>query len=313
MLSDDLYDACLPILQDKALDEDEKTEKIEDVVRSSTSLTGKELERTVLDTLWRFRNASSATSTYAASPPPSRHTVIRRPSPAIWQATTRTPTPQSSPGTLAPPGLHASSPAVLRTRSSNASPFTSPRASPRLALSAPYIPHSPSLETYQFSDPSPTQEAYGDMGSDAVEWLVSDDGGSNASSSYPGDNSLNGGAAEWLQPQAMDPYDMLRSILPDALSNEEIEKALEVNGYDLSATILALMESAGLDAQQNSVPAIDSERTVLVGKSMSPSARPATPVGQQKSAVLCKYWLASGHCARADCRFSHDSRGTLCK
>lgn len=311
MLSDNLYDTCLPILQDKSLDEDEKVEKIEDVVKSETTLTGKELERTVLDALWRFRSASSG---YAASPPPSRHTVIRRPSPAIWQAT-RTPTPsQSSPRLLPPPGLAASSPAVLRTKSSNASPFTSPRASPRLALSAPFIPHSPSLEGYQFSDSSPTREAYGDMGSDAVEWLVSDDGGSNASSSYHGDGSLNGAAAEWAhQPQAMDPYDMLRSILPDALSNDEIEKALESNGYDLTATILALMETVSGEGQQNPASSTSADRTVLVGKSMSPNVRPATPVGQQKSNILCKYWLISGHCARADCRFSHDSTGTLCK
>jgi hypothetical protein len=28
---------------------------------------------------------------------------------------------------------------------------------------------------------------------------------------------------------------------------------------------------------------------------------------------MCKYWLQTGHCARADCRFSHDPSKTICK
>jgi len=306
MISDELYELCEPVLQDDSLEEEEKIEKIEQVLRKS--LDGKQLENAVLDCLWRHR---TGTSTIAS--PPARHTVIRRPSPAPWQVT-RTPTPsQSSPRTIAPPpGLGPASPAFTRTKSSTASPFTSPRASPRLALSTPYIPHSPRLDAYMFSDASPNADLYGDMDGDNVEWLVNDETGSNSSSFTP-DASLNGAAPEWMQPQTMDPYDMLRSIMRDDRSNEEIEKALEENGYELSATINALMDVQGYLNQQLPVALPENDRMTVVGKSMSPSLRPATPLGQQKSSILCKYYLANGSCARADCRFSHDASKTVCK
>ena len=109
----------------------------------------------------------------------------------------------------------------------------------------------------------------------------------------------------------MGPYDMLRSILRDDRSDEELEKVLEANGYDLSAALLALMGQQ-LDVQQ--LPTTPSEHSgYIIGKSMSPAFRPATPAGQQKSNIVCKYFLSTGHCARADCRFSHDTSKTLCK
>jgi hypothetical protein len=309
MLSDELYELCVPLLEDESLEEEDKTEKIEELLRTETSFTGKQLESAVLDALWRHRTGTNAVS----SPPPSRHTVVRRASPAPWQLA-RTPTPsQASPRAIAPPpGLGAASPAFHRTISSTASPFTSPRASPRLALATPYIPHSPRLDAYQFSDGSPNPELYGDMNGDNVEWLVNDETASNASS-FAGDGTLNGAAAEWMQPQAMDPYDMVRSVLRDDRSNEDIEKALEENGYDISATLLALMAAQGYANQNQPVSLADNDRTILVGKSMSPSFRPATPLSQQKSNILCKYYLANGSCARADCRFSHDASKHVCK
>lgn len=308
MISDELYELCEPILSDESLEEEDKTDKIEELLRKETSFTGKQLENAILNALWRHRSGSSSVS----SPPPSRHTVIRSASPAPWQLS-RSHTPsQGSPRVLGPPpGLGAASPAFARTKSSTASPFTSPRASPRLAFATPHIPHSPRLDAYQFSDASPGSDAYGDMNGDNVEWLVGDEVASNGSS-YTNEASLNGGAPEWMQPQTMDPYDMLRSIMKDDRSNEEIEKALEENGYDLSATIIALMDTQGYDAPHAPVT-IPDQTTVLVGKSMSPSFRPATPLGQQKSAILCKYYLANGSCARADCRFSHDASKVVCK
>lgn len=310
MVADEVYEACLPVLQDETLEEDDKTDKLEELLRKQTGLTGKSLENVVLDCLWRFREGENS----SASPPPSRHTVIRRPSPAPWQ-TNRAPTPVNhSPRTVhPPPGFGVAPPGFTRAKSSNASPFTSPRPSPRLAFSSPHIPHSPSLSAYQFSENSPTPEIYGDLGSDSVDWLVNDDAGST-SSSLVGDGMLNGAAAEWVQPQTMDmgPYDMLRSILRDDRPDEEIEKALEVNNYDLSAALLTLMGSQVLEGQQ-AATAIAEQSTYLVGKSMSPAFRPATPAGQAKSNIVCKYFLATGHCARADCRFSHDTSKTLCK
>ena len=125
-----------------------------------------------------------------------------------------------------------------------------------------------------------------------------------------GDPAANG--AEWAQGQSMDVFDILRSILPQDKTNEELEQLLQENGYDLSATINALMGAQGLDPQQPAFTASE-ERTVIVGKSMAPTFRPTTPLGQQKSHILCKYYLQSGNCARADCRFSHDPSKVVCK
>jgi hypothetical protein len=309
MVADAIYELCLPVLQDEAVEEEDRTDKLEELLRKETGLTGKSLENIVLDCLWRFRDTGNSST----SPPPSRHTVIRRPSPAPWQAN-RAPTPVShSPRTThPPPGFGIAPPGFTRAKSSNASPFTSPRPSPRLAFSSPHIPHSPSLSAYQFSESSPAPDLYGDLGSDSVDWLVNDDSGSTESSSLVGEGTLNGAAAEWVQPQTVDmgPYDMLRSILRDERPDDEIEKALEANGYDLSAALLALMGSQSFDGQQ--MPVQD-HNTYLVGKNMSPAFRPATPAGQAKSNIVCKYFLSTGHCARADCRFSHDTSKTLCK
>lgn len=310
MVADDLYDAALPVLQDEALDEEDKTDKLEELMREKTGLTGKSLENIVLDCLWRYRDAGSSSS----SPPPSRHTVIRRPSPAPWQAN-RAPTPVSHSPRMVhpPPGFGVAPPGFSRAKSSNASPFTSPRPSPRLAFSSPHIPHSPSLSAYQFSEGAGSNaELYGDLGSDSVDWLVNDDALSTESSSFLGEGALNGAAAEWVQPQTMDmgPYDMLRSILRDDRSDDEIEEALKANGYDLSAALIALAGAQALDGQQAGLP---EQTSYLIGKSMSPAIRPATPAGQTKSNIVCKYFLSTGHCARADCRFSHDTSKTLCK
>ncbi|KAL1651286.1 hypothetical protein SLS58_000625 [Diplodia intermedia] len=308
MVSDDIYDLCLPVLQDDSLEDEDKTEQLEELVREKTSLSGKALEDAVLDSLWRFRGSSNS----SASPPPVRHTIIRRSSPAPWQVA-RAPTPSSSSPRIAPPpGFGVAPPGFSRAKSSTASPFTSPRPSPRMAYATPHIPHSPNLNAYEFSEPSHTPDIYGDYGSDTVDWLVNDDVAS-VSSSLHGDGSLNGAAAEWVQPYTMDmdPYDMLRSILRDNRSNDEIERALEENGYDFTATVQALMDQSA--ALQQPTPVNQPEKTYLVGKSMSPSFRPSTPAGQIKTNVLCKYWLTTGHCARADCRFSHDPSKTVCK
>jgi hypothetical protein len=310
MPEESLYQRCLPILQEPELDDDDRTERVEDFVRKETSKTGKDLENTVLDILWKFRAANS-TETSGSIRPSSRITVIRKASPAAWQQITRSPTPsQSLPKTLN--STLSPSPSFLRSRSTAASPFASPRASPRLAFAAPYIPHSPRLDAYQFNttDPSPTEEGYGDMGNDSVEWLVGGDDVMSNASSIPGEYSSSGDLVS--AQMVMDPYDILRSIFGDELSNDSLEKALDDNGYDIAATMNALMESYGF-VDRNAASQTDLSRTVLIGKSMSPSVRPSTPVGQQKSPIVCRYWLATGHCARADCKFSHDTSSTVCK
>ena len=312
MVSDATYEICLPILQDATLEDEEKTDKLEELLKKETTLAANSLENAILDALWRFRE----TSLNAPSPPPLRHTVFRRPSPAPWQgprgATPISSSPRLGVSPLAPPGFVPQS--INRAKSSTASPFTSPRPSPRLAFSSPAIPHSPSLNAYEFpTDTSPAQDIYGDYGSDNVDWLVNDDGGSASSSSAGGQTGLNATAAEYIQPQQSDmsPYDMLRSILGPSKSDEEIEAALAIHGYDLSATIMAFMEGQTIDP---TTVATETKSAILIGKSMTADIpRPTTPVGQQRSGVVCRFWLSTGQCLRADCRFSHDLSNHICK
>ncbi|KAL3434282.1 hypothetical protein BDV09DRAFT_170094 [Aspergillus tetrazonus] len=312
MVTEELLEDCLQILQDKSLDEEDQVEKIEEFLREKTSLSGTSLENAVLDILWRQRNRTLPDS----SPPPPRHTVIRRSSPAPWQmARSSTPlSPHSNLGTS--PGssswLQSSKGGISRPPlSSTVSPFTSPRPSPRLALAQP-IPHSPNLNAYEFSDQqSHVSDFYGDLGSDSnVDWLVADDAMSTTSS--VGGLSMHGGlsatAPEFVPD--MSPHDILRTVLGDKRSNEEIESALEANGYDLGATIAALTQGADAGA----APSLPDDSRVVVGKSMTmePPKSTSTP-GHNRSPVVCKYWLSTGQCLRADCRFSHDLTSHLCK
>lgn len=308
MISNEHYDLCRPILDDATIEEEEKTERLEDLLRKVSGLTGAALENAVLDALWKHRNAQRG----EIAETPLRHHVIRKSSPAPWQIN-RVPTPLGSPPPLSSSpalsaGFPASRPSFSRQKPSVQSPFASPRPSPRLALAQP-IPHSPSLNAYEFSDASPAPDIYGDYGHENVDWLLADETGSNASSMTPG--ALSAAAAEWLPQPDMSPYDILRSVLGDRKTDEEIEEALTKNSYDLGATIASLLGTDTADAQYTGVPS--HEANVLVGKSMAVNqVRPSTP-GTTKSPVVCKYWLASGSCLRADCRFAHDTSGYICR
>ena len=295
-MADEYYQLCLPILQDDTIDDDEKTERLEDLLRKETRLQGAPLENTILSVLWRRRNGGEATDQ------PLRHTIIRKASPAPWQM--RAPTPVGSPPPSSSPapsyGFSHSRPSFSRQKSAISSPFASPKPSPRLALAQP-IPHSPSLNAYEFSEQSPAPEIYGDYGSDNVDWLLQDETASNASST-----GLSAAAAEWMPQPDMSPYDILRSVLGDKKTDDEIESALNEHSYDLGATIAALVGTD--EAQLTAIP----HANILVGKSMITPQRPVTP-NSSKSPVVCKYWLASGSCLRADCRFAHDTSAYLCK
>lgn len=310
MVSEDILESCLQTLQDDALDEEAQAERAEEYLRKTASLSGPLLENAVLDVLWRHRNRSLPGS----SPPPPRPTVIRRASPAPWQMP-RSSTPLSphsnlgtSPGSTSwlqnPRGGFGRAPI-----SSTASPFTSPRPSPRLAFAQP-IPHSPSLNAYEFSDRSQVSDFYGDLGGDSnVDWLVSDD--ANSTTLTPGLNvpgSLSATAPEFVPD--MSPHDILRTVLGDNRTNEEIEMALSVNGYDLGATIASLSQerNAGSVSQQ------PDDSRIVVGKStVMDQPRSVTPSGPNRTPIVCKYWLSTGQCLRADCRFSHDLTSHVCK
>lgn len=324
MVSEETYELCLPILRDSTIEDEDKTDKLEELLKKETSLTGNSLENAILDILWRHRESSTNTS----SPPLMRHTVLRRASPASWQIPRANgPSAHSSPrlgvSPLVPPGFVPASFNRNKPSSIN-SPFTSPRPSPRLNFSSPAIPHSPSLNAYEFpTDTGPTQDIYGDLGSDNVDWIVNDDAAAAAaaaaasSNANGGHSGLNAAAAEFVQPPTqqtdMSPMDMLRSVLGPTKSDEELKVALAMHGYDLSAAIAALMEGQPTDGvnQQNQANEI---KAILIGKSMTPElARPVTPSAQQRNGVVCRFWLSTGSCLRADCRFSHDLSNHICK
>lgn len=310
MVSDEHYEMCLPILQDAGLEDEDKTDRLEDLFRKQTNLTGTSLDNAILDALWRYREGG-VTST---SPPPLRPNILRRPSPASWRGpgTPLSGSPRLGVSPLAPPGFVPSS--FNRAKSSTASPFSSPRASPRLAFATP-VPHSPSLNAYEFaSDNTPAAEILGDYQAENVEWLVSDDAAS-VSSSVGTSSGLNAAAPEFSsmtgQQLDMSPYDMLRSVLGQTRTDDEIEAALAQHGFDLSATIASIMESQAQEGGGASL--LEDPKGILIGKSVSADGRPTTPVGQQKSGVICKFYMSTGQCLRADCRFSHDLSSHLCK
>ena len=321
MVSDALYELCLPILEDPAVDAEEKTEKLERFVQTEESLTGKPLEDAVLGILWRHRDA-----TVVPKPsPPVRHAV-----PRPWRvAMPRSPLTRSPLASPSVSGVAPQIPSALGGRPSNfkrspsygaaqASPFGSPQASPRLAFASP-IPHSPSLSSYEFSDPIAALNDYGDFESDTVDWLVNDEQHSRPSSAGRGsayESGLSGAAAAWAQPQQseMSPYDMLRSVLGNGKSDEEIESALEASSYDLSTTLMTLMGGqAAYSEQPNMIP--QQENQILIGKSMVPTQPLFMDQRAEKprSSIVCKYWLSNGSCLRADCRFSHDLSNHICK
>lgn len=314
MVSDEHYEICLPVLQDATLGDEDKTDQLEEILKAQTNLSGSALDNAVLDALWRFRDGEQV----SASPPPIRHSILRR---AASPASFRSPTPLSgSPrlgvSPLAPPGFIPST----FNRAKTASPFSSPRASPRPSYITPALPHSPSLSPYEFaSDSTPATEILGDYQTENVEWLVNDDAASVTSSVGTSGTAsgLNAAAPEFSsmtsQQLDMSPYDMLRSILGQTRTDEEIEAALAGHGYDLSATIASIMESQSPDEGGGVSLAEDPPKNVLVGKSVTPEVRPSTPVGQQKSGVICKFYMSTGQCLRADCRFSHDLSNHLCK
>ncbi|KOS18821.1 Polyadenylate-binding protein-interacting protein 7 [Escovopsis weberi] len=214
---------------------------------------------------------------------------------------------------LAPPGFL---PVTFTRKASTNSPFSSPRASPRLALATPVpIPHSPNLNAYEFAvDCTPAEEILGDYQTENVDWLVNDDTFS-LSSSVGTTKSLNAAAPEFSSMASthnadMSPYDMLRSILGATRSDEEIEASLAAHNYDLSATIATIMET-GPDGKMPSASP-DEPKNVLVGKSIASEGRPSTP-SNHKSGIICKFHMSTGQCLRADCRFSHDLGNHLCK
>ncbi|KAI9894682.1 MAG: hypothetical protein M1814_002038 [Vezdaea aestivalis] len=316
MVADNVYELCLPVLEDQSLEEEAKIEKLEQILPSKTQLTGTALENAILDSLWRHRDQEHPSPSLT----PVRHTIVRRPSPASWHLQ-RSTTPLASPNASSPSattGFGLGRPALIRAKSSTASPFTSPRPSPRPTFATPQIPHSPSLQSYEFlSEESTTSEVYGDYGSENVDWLVNNASAVGSAPTSPGLSQESGyfGTLEtYSQPfqSDMSPYDILRSVVGEGRSDDDIQTTLQANNYDLGATINDMMERP----QDAPKPASQKENVISIGKSMSPNVlRPPTPAGSQRppAPAVCKYWMSHGACLRADCRFTHDLSNQICK
>src|SRR5690606_27787229 len=153
-------------------------------------------------------------------------------------------------------------------------------------------PHSPSLAAYEpipvGSVESTTPEIYGDFGADTVDWLLAEDSSQQA-------------AAQ----QEMSPFDMLRAVFGEH-SDSEMEKALEQAGYDLGLALSTLSEKKEREQQQQQQQQQQAlgggSGAVMIGKNMAPApqyARPSTP----RNGVVCRFYLSTGQCLRADCRF----------
>ena len=52
MVSDTVYDLCLPVLEDKTLEEEDKTERLEELLGKETSLAGPLLEDAIDAARW---------------------------------------------------------------------------------------------------------------------------------------------------------------------------------------------------------------------------------------------------------------------
>lgn len=316
MVSDETYELCLPVLEDSAIEEEDRPEKLVELLKKETALTGQTLDNVVLDVLWRHREGGRNN----ASPPPIRQTILRRPSPASFRSSAVTPlsgSPRLGVSPLVPPGFNPPpgfAPPYTRNLTAGASPFSSPRPSPRLAFSTPAIPHSPNLNAYEFAkNPESSKEIFEDFTNSNVDWLVNDelvDDTVSVASSFGGSSVLNAAAPEFSSQQtsaSMRPHDILRSILGESRTDDEITQALIDHGYDLGAVLGSMMET------QEPSPSTSAETNgYLIGKSMTPDIRPTTPA-DQKTGMMCKFFLSSGTCMRADCRFSHDLSSSICR
>ncbi|CAN6658408.1 hypothetical protein TRVA0_030S01574 [Trichomonascus vanleenenianus] len=78
--------------------------------------------------------------------------------------------------------------------------------------------------------------------------------------------------------QELSPFDVLRQILGEENSDEDIHQALEMNDFDVQRTLNLLINNRN-----------------------------------DSGAIMCKYYVQFGECLRSDCRYSHDLSGRICR
>lgn len=104
----------------------------------------------------------------------------------------------------------------------------------------------------------------------------------------------------YAQSDAMTPFDMLRNILGEENSDQDIEHALEKYGFDIQNILKLLMSEE--KPQESPAPSDDDE----LQEEQRDSAR-------VKEKIVCKYFIQWGECLRSDCMYSHDLTSTICR
>lgn len=211
--TEELQKQCNDILDDPNVLEEDKIDKVEDLIRSfhnGRDLSQAELERLVLDALWRHRGYEKQ------KPKEVNSTLIpKKPLSGGWIDTTDTPPP----------------------------------------------PDETKINRKQVSKSKKKQK-----GISLDEWNQKET------------------SAE--KTQEYSPFDMLRQVLGDQSTNDDIQHALEKNNFDIQRTLELLMK----------------------GKTQSHRERVL-----QSETQVCKYFAQFGECLRADCMYSHDLSFRICR
>lgn len=117
----------------------------------------------------------------------------------------------------------------------------------------------------------------------------------------PQDDDEKAEEVSWEDWDTSNPFDILRQVLGAENSDEDIKHALEKNNYDLGATMGILMEETNNNDDQN---------TTAVPSQQGVDNYDEEPFTEK---TLCKYFLQYQECLRADCKYSHDLSGRICR
>lgn len=213
---DDLQEKCNVLLDDESVLEEDKIEKVEDLVQGAyPGLSSNDLERMVLDILWRHRDSGSRERLNQLS---NARIIERKPAAMVKAAEAPLP-----------------------------SDYTK------------LEPKKPPVSQKQEQEKDISWEDWGEQ-----------------------------------EENAMAPFDILRQVLGEENTDEDIERALEKNNYDIQATLGLLMKSPQADP-----------REIAETDTTSTSPPPEK--------TICKYFLQYQECLRADCKYSHDLSSRICR
>ncbi|KAA8903999.1 hypothetical protein TRICI_005604 [Trichomonascus ciferrii] len=217
-MMDDLQEKCNVLLDDESVLEEDKIEKVEELVQGAyPDLSSNDLERMVLDILWRHRDSGSRERLNQQQLNNAR--IVERKPAAIVKAA------------------------------------EAPLPSDYTKLEPKRLP----VSQKQNQEKDISWEDWGEQ-----------------------------------EENAMAPFDILRQVLGEENTDEDIERALEKNNYDIQATLGLLMKSPQADARE------------LADTSISSTSPPPEK-------TICKYFLQYQECLRADCKYSHDLSSRICR